>query len=76
MDEVMITFQRQPDVNVDLRVPVFVTVEELLHLISEALGLAISSDNRLQAEPLGRILDNHQTLEQEGVMHGALLTLI
>lgn len=77
MDEVMVTFQCQPDVNVDLRVPVFVTVEELLHLLSEALELTISANNnRLQAEPLGRILDNQQTLEHEGVMHGTLLTLI
>lgn len=76
MDYVMVTFQAGGQVGRELKVPVFVTVEELLGMLSEALGITVHRDSRLQAEPLGRILDNKMTLEEEGVVHGALLTLI
>ncbi|HEX9058742.1 MAG TPA: EsaB/YukD family protein [Clostridia bacterium] len=75
MDYIMVTFQVGKQ-NIDLRVPVFVKIEELLGMLSEALQITISKDNRLQAEPLGRILDNNKTLEQEEVMLGSYLTLI
>lgn len=75
MDYIMVTLKVGKQ-NIDLRVPVFVKIEELLVMLSEALQITISKDNRLQAEPLGRILDNSKTLEQEDVMLGSYLTLI
>lgn len=76
MDYIMITFQTESKENIDLRVPVFVNIEELLVMLSEALHLTRRREVKLQAEPLGRILNNSKTLEEEGVAHGALLTLI
>ncbi|WP_055109386.1 EsaB/YukD family protein [Paenibacillus ihumii] len=76
MDYVMVTFQTGEGYSKELKVPSFVTSEELLSMLSEALGLSITPEHRLQAEPLGRILDPSRTLEEEGVGFGALLTLI
>lgn len=76
MDYVMVTFQAGDRLNTDLRVPTFVTVGELLHILSEGLNMTINQDRRIQAEPIGRILDNSLTLSEEGVLQGALLTLI
>ncbi|AZK48633.1 EsaB/YukD family protein [Paenibacillus lentus] len=76
MDYIMITFQAGERLVKELKVPTFVTAEELLTMLSEALGLSIAPEHRLQAEPLGRILDPTRTLEEEGVAFGALLTLI
>jgi uncharacterized ubiquitin-like protein YukD len=75
-DYIMITFQAENIDSVDLKVPVFVKTGELISMLSKALRLTFKEGSRLQAEPLGRILDNNLTLLQEGVEHGALLTLI
>lgn len=72
----MVTFQAGPQMTKELKIPVFVTPEELLSMLSEALGLRTGPESRLQAEPLGRILDPSRTLEEEGVVDGALLTLV
>lgn len=76
MDYIMVTLQAGTAQRYDLKVPVFVTIEELLGMLIESLSLKGDRDVRLQAEPLGRILNNSKTLDQEGVAHGALLTLI
>ncbi|WP_410771621.1 EsaB/YukD family protein [Fontibacillus sp. BL9] len=76
MDYILVTFQAGPQMRKELKIPVFVTPEELLSMLSEALGLSIGPENRLQAEPLGRILDHSRSLEEEGVVDGALLTLV
>lgn len=76
MDYVMVTLQTGIAQRIDLKVPVFVTIEELLVMLASSLHVKMNSDVRLQAEPLGRILNNSKTLDQEGVAHGALLTLI
>lgn len=76
MDYIMITFQAGERLVKELKVPTFVTAEELLTMLSEALNLSIAPEHRLQAEPLGRILDPARTLHEEGVAFGALLTLI
>lgn len=76
MDYILVTFQAGPRLTKELKVPVFVTPAELLAMLSEALGLDAGPERRLQAEPLGRILDHHRTLEEEGVVNGALLTLV
>lgn len=76
MDYIMVTLQADTAQRYDLKVPVFVTIEELLGMLTSSLHLSERSELRLQAEPLGRILNNSKTLDQEGVAHGALLTLI
>ncbi len=78
MDYIMVTFQADSRPAVDLKIPAFVTAGELLAMLDEALNLELDAGQggRLQAEPLGRILDGRRTLEEEGVGHGALLTLI
>ncbi|WP_159081748.1 EsaB/YukD family protein [Paenibacillus sp. CAA11] len=76
MDYVMVTFTAGQAPGKDLKVPAFVPIGELIEMLAEALHLAVEPENRIQAEPVGRILDNRLTLEQEGVADGALLTLI
>ncbi|MDD2234882.1 MAG: EsaB/YukD family protein [Desulfitobacteriaceae bacterium] len=75
MDYILLTFCTE-DKEIDLKVPTFIKMAELLSLLAVALNIPISSANKLQAEPLGRILDNDKTLEQEMVTQGSLLTLI
>ena len=75
MDYILVTFLAG-NTSEDLKVPVFVKIEELLGMLSEALSIRIGRENRLQAEPLGRILSNDKTLEEEGVTQGSILTLI
>lgn len=76
MDYIMVTLHTGDSQQMDLRVPVFVPIEELLSMLTVSLHLQDQADAKLQAEPLGRILNNKRTLEEEGVAHGALLTLI
>ncbi|MCR2803402.1 EsaB/YukD family protein [Paenibacillus soyae] len=76
MDYVMVSFQFGSGEPVDLKVPLFVTTEELIRLLHEALGSPAGRGVMLQAEPLGRILNYDRTLEEEGVTQGALLTLV
>ncbi|MCI3920623.1 EsaB/YukD family protein [Paenibacillus sp. TRM 82003] len=75
MDYVLVTFQAGGR-EADLKVPTFVSAEELLEMLGEALQIPVGRENRLQAEPLGRILDRRRTLEEEGVGDGSLLTLL
>lgn len=75
MDYIMVTLQ-SGNSSIDLKVPTFVKIEELLTMLGEALNMNIGNQNRLQAEPLGRILDNDRTLQEENVTQGSLLTLI
>ena len=75
MDYILLTFCIE-NKEIDLKVPTFVKVAELLSMLAAALNVSISPANQLQAEPLGRILENDKTLEQEMVTQGSLLTLI
>ena len=78
MDYVYITLVADTN-KADLKVLAFVTISELLDMLSEAsaqLGFVIGKDSRIQAEPLGRILDNEKTLEEEGVTQGSILTVV
>jgi len=60
------------DVEEDLKVPAFVPTGELIGVFNELYN----ADGRmLHAEPKGIILDKNKTLEQQGVGHGAKLTL-
>ncbi|MCL6605674.1 MAG: EsaB/YukD family protein [Paenibacillus sp.] len=76
MDYIMVTLQTEDGREADLKVPSFVPVSELLGMLAEALHLVNRAETQLQAEPLGRILQSGKTLEEQGVCHGALLTVI
>jgi len=60
----------------DLKIPDYITGEEFLVILSEITGENLPAHTKIQAEPIGRILDNTQTLASEGVETGALLTLL
>lgn len=77
MDYIMVTLRTEQGASADLKVPAFVSVDELIVMLREALSMPDNGTSaRLQAEPLGRILVNHRTLGEEGVTQGALLTII
>ncbi len=76
MDYVFVTLRTRQNGNVDLKIPTYVTIGELLIMLSNALNISIMPNSKLQAEPIGRILDNNKTLSFEGVETGAMLTLI
>lgn len=75
MEYVMVTL-KAGTVEADLKLPAEIPVSELLEMLEEPLELKQPLRSRLQAEPLGRILESARSLEEEGVSHGALLTLI
>ena len=56
----------------DLKIPVFVPVGELICIFNELYN---ADWQTLHAEPKGIILDKNKTLAQQGVEHGAKLTL-
>lgn len=76
MNYVFITLKCAEQIPLDLKIPNYITGAELLKLLPEITGLEINADIKIQAEPIGRILDNEQTLFAEGVGNGALLTLL
>jgi hypothetical protein len=76
MDSILITLKTPSLADMDLKIPAFISGAEFLKMLTEITGASIPLDSKIQAEPLGRILDNSQTLYAEGVGHGALLTLL
>ena len=60
------------DIEEDLKVPAFVPVCELICVLNELYN---ADGQMLHAEPKGIILDKNKTLAQQGVEHGAKLTL-
>ncbi|MFC4102197.1 EsaB/YukD family protein [Paenibacillus xanthanilyticus] len=75
-DYILVTLAPGRRPSVELKLPAFVPLGELLGMLGEALDLPLDGSAKLQAEPLGRVLDNKRTLEQEGVACGALLTVV
>ncbi|MCL2633123.1 MAG: EsaB/YukD family protein [Oscillospiraceae bacterium] len=71
MDYVLITLKFGEKTE-DLKVPALVRVSELLEMFHEIYGI---SGETLHAEPKGMILDKSKTLEEQGVFHGARLTI-
>jgi uncharacterized ubiquitin-like protein YukD len=56
----------------DLKIPTFVPVSDLIALFSDLFSIG---GKTLHAEPRGIILDKNKTLAEQGVEHGATLTL-
>ena len=60
------------DIDEDLKVPAFAAVCELICIFNEIYD---ADGQTLHAQPKGIILDKNKTLAQQGVEHGAKLTL-
>jgi len=76
MDEIFITLKVPGQNAMDLKIPGYITGEEFLAIASEITGANMPGGAKIQAEPIGRILENTQTLDSEGVETGALLTVL
>jgi hypothetical protein len=76
MDDILITLKTPQLADIDLKIPAFITGDEFLRMLAEITGTAFAAESKIQAEPLGRILDNSQTFYAEGVGQGALLTIL
>ncbi|MCL1905398.1 MAG: EsaB/YukD family protein [Clostridiales bacterium] len=76
MRYIFITLKMPGKTQLDLKIPAFVTGEELLKMLTTITKGGLAPGSKIQAEPLGRILDNSQTLDAEGVGQGALLTIL
>lgn len=75
-DYIFVTLKMPTQPAIDLKIPSFVTGRELLSMVSEMFRMAIPQSAKIQAEPIGRILDPDQTLASEGADDGSLLTLL
>ena len=56
----------------DLKIPVAVPVGDLIKVFSDLFRI---NGTILHAEPKGIILDRNKTLKEQGIEHGAKLTL-
>jgi len=71
MDYILVSFCFE-DRAEDLKIPTFVPIADLVILFMELFG---ARGKVLHAEPRGIILDKNKTLAEQGVEHGAILTL-
>ena len=76
MDYVWVSINYVNMRNLELKMPSSCTVEELIRMVTDIYGTNEGRSTKIQAEPLGRILDNAKTLSEEGVATGSLLTFI
>ncbi|MCL2048458.1 MAG: EsaB/YukD family protein [Defluviitaleaceae bacterium] len=71
MDYILVTLE-YGDLSEDIKVPSFISVEELIKVLEEIYDI---EGTALHAEPKGIILNKNKTLEEQGILHGARLTL-
>jgi len=76
MDEIFITLKVPGQNAMDLKIPGYITGEEFLAIASAITGRDMPGGSKIQAEPIGRILENARALDSEGVETGALLTVL
>ena len=76
MDSIFITVKIPKQDSMELKIPNYITGEEFLDILTEITGAKLPGNTKIQAEPIGRILDNAQTFDSDGVETGALLTLL
>jgi len=71
MDYILISFNCN-EVNDDLKIPTFIKTGELITMLNEIYQ---QNAKMLHFDPKGIILDTNKTLIEQGVGHGAKLTL-
>jgi len=76
METILITVKISGKDAMELRIPSYITGDEFLAILSEITGEKFPDNSKIQAEPIGRILENAQPLETDGVETGALLTIL
>ena len=64
------------DFEADLKIPSDMNTTELVSVAAKTYKLNVPASAKLQAEPLGRILDNNTSFGEQGVDNGALLTVV
>jgi len=72
MDYLLITLNYSKDNAVDIKIPASMTVDEFIGVICKTYGV---SGSGIQAEPKGIVLNKKENFSQQGIEHGALLTL-
>lgn len=76
MEHIFVTFRLKDAVAYDLKIPIHITVKELLNIIGIALSIKIDENASLHVEPLGRILGREEVIAEEKIYNGALITLV
>lgn len=76
MEYILVTLKMPQQTDMDLKIPWFISGEAFLQIMRKITGSSISVASKIQAEPLGRILDNSHSFFDEGVGNGALLTVL
>jgi len=60
----------------DLKIPAEMNTAELIEALSKSYKLSLPPVCKIQAEPIGRILDNSKSFAEQGVDNGAALTVV
>lgn len=76
MEPIFVTFRLKDATTYELKIPIHITVKELLNIIASALDIRIDENASIHVEPLGRILGREECLAEEKIYNGALITLI
>jgi uncharacterized ubiquitin-like protein YukD len=72
MDYLLVTLNYSNGNAADMKIPASMSVEEFVGIICEIYNV---SGSTLQAEPPGIMLNKKENFSQQGVGHGAMLTL-
>ena len=75
MGDIIVTVRTKKS-EVDLKLSGTRQVGVLLKDLGVALGIDVSSTARMQAEPAGKILNNQQSLLEQDIYNGSVLTII
>ena len=75
MGQILVTVKTKNS-EIDLKLSGTMQIADLLKNLGEALKIEIPATARIQAEPVGRILNNQQCLLEQEVYSGSVLTII
>ena len=73
MEYILVTLNYSKSSGVDMKIPVFMTVEEFVGIICEIYNV---KGTTLQSEPQGILLSKKLSFAEQQVEHGTLLTIV
>ena len=73
---VLVIFRDGKGLEVDLKLSSKFIVSELVKSLKDLYNLEDRKENKLQVEPLGKILSSEKTLEEHDICNGYILTLV
>lgn len=76
MNNAMVLFRHYSGFETELEISLSFEVREMLKHLKEIYDIEMDDKARLQAEPIGRMLLDDQSLESQGIENGAVLTLV